>query len=173
MPGGAFFGRVPRVETTSPVPSAVDVPARLSSAQKRDLFGQAFAAVITTVLIAAPFMTPIGGGHEVADGVLPAQPFAAAVTLVALAENDPESLLVSRDSTRATRRAPGRSRSVAVPSIAVQPEVVGTTGAARVAVVAPARSASRKPLSRKLTGWLTGDGTHTVRPFPTVAGSRP
>ena len=36
-----------------------------------------------------------------------------------------------------------------------------------------AREEPRKPLSRRLTGWLTGNGTHSVRPFPTIPADRP
>lgn len=159
------------METTSIVPSPVDVPARLSSAQKRDLLGQAVAAVITTALIAAPLITPPSGGADAADGTLPAQSFAGAVTAVAVTEGRrvPRQQAVARPRAHAS----GRLMAAAVPAIALQPQVVGTSGYTRAGLGSPSRSESRRPLSRKLTGWLTGDGTHTVRPFPTLAGGRP
>ena len=159
------------METTSIVPSPVDVPARLSSAQKRDLLGQAVAAVITTALIAAPLITPPSGSADAADGTLPAQSFAGAVTAVAVTEGR----RVPRQQTVARPRAHASDRllAAAVPAIALQPQAVGTSGYTRAGLESPSRSESRRPLSRKLTGWLTGDGTHTVRPFPTLAGGRP
>jgi hypothetical protein len=140
----------------------------LSSAQKRDLLGQALAAVITTALIAAPLITPSSGGPDVAESTLPAQSFAGTVPAIALAEERPAA---PQQVARARVRASGRLMASAVPAMALQPRVMASTGYARLMTASAARSESRKPLSRKLTGWLTGDGTHTVRPFPTVAGS--
>lgn len=141
------------MESTSTVSSPVDAPARLSSAQKRDLFGQAVAAVITTALIAAPLIVP-GAVRETGtwgEAALPAHSFAGPVAAVALADA-PSSQHLS---------------VVARPS-----QVTGTSGTARAASDVP-RRAARKPISRRLTGWLVGDGAHAIRPFPTVASSRP
>ena len=125
---------------TSPLPA----PARLSSAQKRALFGQALAAVITTALIAAPILTPPSGSVDATfETALPAESFAGIAMAVAVAQ------------PAAPRGRPTLVRGVSRAPIRTEGPVM-------------ARAVARKPLSRKLTGWLTGDGTHTVRPFPTV-----
>jgi hypothetical protein len=170
------------VESTSTVSSPVDVPARLSPAQKRDLLGQAVAAVITTALIAAPLINPPSGGVDVSsETALPAQSFAGAVTAVAV--QDAATPLTTarrpRGITRGRVHTEGKLMASAVAPMTAQPQVIAmmqpraidTAGDAESVDAAPERSSSRKPLSRRLTGWLTGDGTHTVRPFPTVAAA--
>jgi len=158
------------VESTSLVPSLVDVPARLSSAQKRDLLGQAVAAVITTALIAAPLLTSPSGSVDVSsETTLPAQSFAAAVTAVP-AEATISRVLPRRPRvSRARIRTEGTLMASAVPATTMQPAAVGTSGYAGVVDAVPERAGTRKPLSRKLMTWLTGDGTVSVRPFPTIA----
>lgn len=158
------------MESTSIVPSLVDVPARLSSAQKRDLLGQAVAAVITTALIAAPLLTPPPGSVDVSsETTLPAQSFAAAVTAVPAEATISRALPQRPRVSRARVRVEGTLMASAVPSSVMQPAAVGTSGYAGAVDAAPERTGVRKPLSRKLTNWLTGDGTLSVRPFPTVA----
>jgi membrane-associated protease RseP (regulator of RpoE activity) len=141
----------------------------LSNPQKRDLLGQAVAAVITTALIAAPLIT---SGPDSGDtpplAALPAQSFAAPVAAVAI-----DDLVVSVEGNelaraRPVRRTPRGERgdSLALAPMAVPPQ--------RVAMAAGVpRALPRKPLSRRLTGWLTGSGTHAVRPFPSVSADRP
>jgi hypothetical protein len=168
------------VESTSTVSSLVDVPARLSPAQKRDLVGQAVAAVITTALIAAPLINPPSSGADVSsETALPAQSFVGAVTAVAVKDAATPIATARRPRaiTRGRLRTDGRLIASAVPPMMMQPNViamtqlrtVGTSGYVPGVDAAPERSGSRKPLSRKVTGWLTGDGSHTVRPFPTFA----
>jgi hypothetical protein len=158
----------------------------LSLAQKRDLVGQALAAVITTALIAAPLIHP-------PDAALPAQSFAGPVSAIAIAEAQlPPALQVTPAFRRAERtalaranvrpagRLSGRPLSASLAPVAAAlegvalplPHAVGTSGSVQVTPEPPARAA-RKPLSRRLGGWLIGDGTHSVRPFPSVASSRP
>lgn len=155
------------MESTCNVSSPVEAPARLSYAQKRDLLGQAVAALITTALIAAPLVTPPGDSSDSPMAALPAASFAAPVATIVVADAAPSPLL--REMARATesrRRIRGTryGSMAAAPAMVVARETpVGTSG----------RDAARKPLSRRLTGWLTGNGTHSVRPFPTVAASRP
>jgi hypothetical protein len=161
------------VEPTSTV-SPVDAPARLSSLQKRDLLGHAFAAVITTGLIAAPLLTQVRDGmNPWAEAALPAQSFAAVVAPVAIA--DARASRVPRESSRPTgarvkARPASRLSTSPLTGFAPQPLAVGTSGTVRAAADVPAPAPVRKPLSRRLTGWLTGDGTPSVRPFPSVAG---
>ena len=158
------------MEATSTLSAPVDVPARLSSAQKRDLLGQAFAAVVTTALIAAPFLGPSSGSTESPEGPLPAQSFAGAVSVVTVAER--ANVPRPRPIVRAKRPAAERLMASAVPVTMLQPQAVVASGDLRDLDDTPMRSAPRKPFSRKLTGWLTGDGTHTVRPFPTIPSVR-
>lgn len=142
------------METTCNVPTPVDVPARLSHAQKRELLVQAVAAVITTALIAAPLITPpAGGAHVSSETALPAYSFAGVVHAVAVADVDTRIIRVTPPA-----RARARTR--------VRTEIQGIANATNE------RSEPRKALGRKLTGWLTGDGTIAVRPFPTVFDER-
>jgi hypothetical protein len=41
-----------------------------------------------------------------------------------------------------------------------------------VVTVSARMDTPRRPLARRLAGFLTGDGTHTIRPFPTVSTER-
>jgi hypothetical protein len=138
------------MEPICTAPSPADATARLSFAQKRDLLGQAVAAIVTTALIAAPLMSPTPESTGGAPSVLQAQSFAAPVTAVAVA--DVTGRLAFRDLSQSGR-----------------PLRVRDAGAAPRAT----REPSRKPMTRRLTGWLTGDGTHPVRPFPSIPASRP
>jgi hypothetical protein len=172
---------LPGVESTSTVPSPVDVPARLSSAQKRDLLGQTVAAVITTALIAAPFITPPAGSGDVSsETTLPAQSLVSVVpSVTAVSRGVPvRKIQRPRAATRAAATvAPWYVRAsvdadrtlmaTAMPAMTLQPQVVATAGDTR-----GDRDTARRPLSRRLTGWLTGDGSVTVRPFPTLATAR-
>jgi hypothetical protein len=161
------------MEAASIIQSNGDVRARLSYAQKRDLVSQAFAAVVTTALIAAPLIGPSPGssGDVASEGTLPAQSFARVVTAVAVA--GPSASSVRPDRPRAARAklrtVSGRLQATPVSTIAMQPAFVAASADLRAT---SERAGSRKPLSRKLTGWLTGDGTVSVRPFPTVAAVR-
>ena len=116
------------------------------------------AAVITTALIAAPLITRI-------DAVLPAQSFAGPVVAVAFADAQAPAAL--RPAVYSKPRAAGRLSTNPLSGVAMLPAAVGTSGNLRstpeLSVVA-----GRKPLSRRLTGWLVGDGTHSIRPFPSV-----
>ena len=154
------------MEPTCTVSSQVDAPARLSFAQKRDLFGQAVAAVITTALIAAPLVTP---APETA--LIPAFPIVAAmpsplvVAPGALREFAPASLAARRFRAYESAGTP-------VPTAGPLARTAFAASIMRVGSSAT-RDAPRKTLSRRLTGWLTGSGTHSVRPFPTVRAEAP
>jgi hypothetical protein len=155
----------------------------LSSAQKRDLAGQAVAAVITTALIAAPLVSPsVRGAAGWADAALPAQSYAGPVIAVAVADTQgwPALRIVSRPPASSNVRPAGRLSAhalpavalpaVAVPAVAV-PEAVGTSGEGPI-TPEPAARGIRKPLSQRLSGWLVGDGSHSIRPFPSIASVR-
>lgn len=172
------------MEPTSTV-SPVDAPARLSSLQKRDLCGQAVAAVITTALIAAPLVMP---APDAAPAIAVRQPqmFVAAAAVVAPAASTSEPPIVAAMAAVTPQRvavsgrrlrdrgeaisagaAPLRRRAP-VMSVVARP-AVESFGLAPVLIAAnAAREVPRKTLSRRLTGWLIGSGTPAVRPFPSV-----
>jgi hypothetical protein len=162
------------VEPTSIVSSPVDAPARLSFAQKRDLLGQAVAAVVTTALIAAPLMPPTpDGGSGLPPAALPAASYAAPVASVAVADIAGSPIL--RELSRTTAR--NKQRGTPLKAMTLVPDASQGPGLALADYVPVttdrAREQPRKPLSRRLAGWLTGNGTHSVRPFPTVPADRP
>jgi hypothetical protein len=106
--------------------------------------------VITTALIAAPLVSPAPDAGDTAS--LPAQSFAAPVAAIAVADTQGAPIVRQRaraSASRARLRATTRIASVAVAPFVVTPQTVGTSG------YTPA-SATRRPLSRRLTGWLTG-----------------
>jgi len=146
-----------------------DGSVRLSKAQKRDIMGMAAAAVITAGLIAAPGIAPrYETGATLAARSVPS--ISTAPTLVATRFEAPVLVTgmtaVTRLPTRTAlpvRRTPtASSRWVARPA---------TTTATVVAVTAR-MDVPRKPLARRLAGFLTGDGTHAIRPFPTIPTER-
>lgn len=156
------------MEPTCNVPSPVDAPARLSYAQKRDLLGQAVAAVITTALIAAPLVTPAtDAGVESPQAALPASSFAAPVALIAVADGVRSPLLQVGRPAESRKRI----RGVSYASMTSAP-MAGTGVVSETPVGTTGREPARKPFSRRVAGWLTGNGTHTVRPFPTIAAGR-
>lgn len=57
--------------------------------------------------------------------------------------------------------------AMVVPAQATLVGFAQTPGAAADAVSRD--ESARKPIARKVAGFLTGDGSYTVRPFPTVA----
>lgn len=157
------------MEPTCNVPSPVDAPARLSYAQKRDLLGQAVAAVITTALIAAPLLTPpTDAGVESPQAALPASSFAAPVALIEVAGGVRSPLLQDIGRPAEARK---RIRSVSYASMTAAP-MAGSGVVSETPVGTTGRKPARKPFSRRVAGWLTGNGTHTVRPFPTIAAGR-
>ena len=144
---------------------------RLSSAQKRDLLGMSAAAVITTALIAAPILLPRDTG-------VPALVDLATVT----AEAVPVPLLIQSigPSTFNTRVTPAaltpapvrrRERATASPRIRLASPPIATSAPVLVAANTTASHAS-KPLGKRIAGLFTGDGTYSVRPFPTIPAER-
>ena len=158
------------------VPSPVDAPARLSDAQKRDLFGQTVAAVITTALIAAPLVTP----RDTASGMAGGSADAVLASTVSMVAAVPSPHVVEPSGLRAAAPASPARRKLRA-STGVGPAVLNAaplTSTAYAPVLVPVsanvtKEAPRKTLSRRLTGWITGSGTHTVRPFPTVRAGAP
>lgn len=136
---------------------------RLSLTQKLDLMGMAAAAVLTTGLIAAPFLGPYVGGEEAG---LDAEPRLSLVTAVAVPDARPIAAVAARSSaaTTSTPRIVSRPTSALARIVTASPSQVVAANAAA--------GRSSKPFGRKLAGLFTGDGTYTVRPFPTVPSER-
>jgi hypothetical protein len=152
-----------------------DDSVRLSKAQKRDIMGMAAAAVITAGLIAAPGIAPRDdtGTLLIARSIRSVSnaPLLVATRFETPAVSHVQAPAVSRMPSRgasATRRLDTPSPSWSARAVRT-PAVVAVT--ARVEMNAR-MDASRKPLARRLAGFFTGDGTHAIRPFPTVPSER-
>jgi hypothetical protein len=129
-------------------------PRKLSLFQKCDLAAQAIAAIVTSGLIAAPFITGVVRETPRVESMMAIS--APAVPLVETPQLPPPNVA-----------APRRARVAPVNgTLAARP--------APAAFAAPARldaaktDDTRKPLGRKLAGLFLGNGTHTIRPFPTI-----
>ena len=144
---------------------------RLSSAQKRDLLGMSAAAVITTALIAAPMLLPRDTG--VPALVDPTTITAQAVPVPLLIQSISPSTLNARVTPAAVSPAPARRRDrpMASPQVrlASRPMAMSTP-----VLVATNMTGSRpsKPIGKRIAGLFTGDGTYSVRPFPTISTER-
>ena len=144
---------------------------RLSSAQKRDLLGMSAAAVITTALIAAPILLPHDAG--VPALVDPVAITAEAVPVPALIQSigpstlnthvTPASVTVTPARRRERPMAPAQARLTSRPM---------TTSAPLLVAVNTTGSRASKPLGKRIAGLFIGDGTYSVRPFPTVSTER-
>ena len=130
-------------------------PKQLSLAQKCDLAAQAIAAVITSALIAAPFIT--GGVQETPRIESVMVTSAPAVSLVDTPQLPPPNVAAPRRA-RVTTAVKGTFAARPVPAVFAEP--------ARVDVAK--KDEGRKPFGRKLAGLFIGDGSHTIRPFPTI-----
>ena len=129
-------------------------PKRLSLTQKCDLAGQAIAAVVTSGLIAAPFITGVVRETPRIESVMVIS--APAVPLVETPQLPPPNVAAPRRARTAPIKASFAAR--AVPAAFVD---AGRMDSAK-------KDGSRKPLGRKLAGLFIGDGSHTVRPFPSI-----
>jgi hypothetical protein len=163
---------------------------RLSAAQKRDLVGQAVAAVITAALIAAPLVVPRetdalrATNTPIAAPLVTARVVAAAPAAVpgapapvggapaaiagdpAAVAGPPTAVLVSLAAPSIARRERAVSALLVVQAEHAAPPVTAASTASA------GRDAPRKALGRRFAVLLTGDGSHSVRPFPTVATTR-
>jgi len=167
------------MQASTPVPGPpVPASVRLTRAQKRDLFGMGVAAVITTALIAVPAVLPlVGNAHDAppAHSIADTPPLAPAVSIaqpVTVARVEAVPAAIQRTAVPAQRRLratslPPAIRRVGLPSPAIASGPAPTILAANVAI-----DRSSRPLARRFAGFLTGDGTYSVRPFPTVSADR-
>jgi hypothetical protein len=113
------------------------------------------AGALSTALIIAAMLPSARPQNEVrVDEESIEPPVRIAETYVAAAVSTPE--------LRST--AAPRPRTSQVPTAGPR--------LARASVTASASSTKEAPISRKLTRFLTGDGRHTVRPFPTIGAQR-
>jgi hypothetical protein len=133
------------------------------------------AAITTTAITAAPFMGP----RPIEAPAIVQRPPASsegapAAVFASLTAPAPSPVRLERAAS-IRRVRPLSSRSV-VRTVAVEPAVAITVIPA--AAIEPASdvivaaTAPRKPLARKLAGFLTGSGAHTVHPFPTLPTER-
>ena len=129
-------------------------PKQLSLAQKCDLAAQAIAAVITSALIAAPFIT--GGVQDTPRIESVMVTSAPAVSLVDTPQLPPPNVAAPRRIRATALKSPLAARPL--PAAFVEP-----------ARLDPAKKdEARKPFGRKLAGIFIGNGSATVRPFPTI-----
>jgi hypothetical protein len=129
-------------------------PKKLSLAQKCDLAAQTIAAIVTSGLIAAPFITGVVRETPRIESVMAIS--APAVPLVGTPQLPPPNVAAPRRA----RVPPSKG------TFAARPVPAAFAPPARLDVVKT--DDAKKPLGRKLAGLFIGDGTHTVRPFPTV-----
>jgi len=129
------------------------------------------AAVITTALIAAPILLPHDAG--VPALVDPATITAEAVPVPLLIQSigpstlnthvTPASVTVTPARRRERPMAPAQARLTSRPM---------TTSAPLLVAVNTTGSRASKPLGKRIAGLFTGDGTYSVRPFPTISTER-
>jgi len=146
---------------------------RLSSAQKRDLLGMSAAAVITTALIAAPILLPHDAG--VPALVDPVAITAEAVPVPALIQSIGPSTLNVHVMPAAVTVTPPPTRRRERPMPPPQARLTSrpmTTSAPLLVAVNTTGSRASKPLGKRIAGLFIGDGTYSVRPFPTVSTER-
>jgi len=158
---------------------------RLSSAQKRDLLGMSAAALITTALIAAPILLPHQSGIPLL--VDPTVITASAVPTLALIPTISSSTLdthVARSAaastpTRRRERAPltsySSSSSYSSSYSSGPVRLASRPIAASAPVLMAVNTTSVRPsktFGKRLAGIFTGDGTYSVRPFPTISTER-
>ena len=129
-------------------------PKQLSLAQKCDLAAQAIAAVVTSALIAAPFIS--GGVRETPQIESVMVTSAPAVSLVDTPQLPPPNVA-----------APRRARATASKiTLAARPLPAAFAEPARLD--SAKKDEARKPFGRRLAGIFIGNGSATVRPFPTI-----
>jgi hypothetical protein len=151
------------MDATRNVGDLRDDSVRLSSAQKRDLLGMSAAAVITAALMVAPAILPRDQDPTpLASRSVPS--ITTAPVLVATRFEPPVVV------TTMPARHILMTRRTATGSAAWAPRPATTT--ATVVAVTARMDTPRKPLARRLAGFLTGDGTHAIRPFPTIPTER-
>jgi hypothetical protein len=131
---------------------------RLSRQQRLDLMKLAVASIVSVVF----FATPVLLSRETAPGTALNAPGTEKTRPAAAAATRPNVVVVT------TEIAAPISTPTLQPSRAAS-STVRRSGSGRRARYALANSRPRLPLGRRLVRLVAGDGSHTVRPFPTVA----
>jgi hypothetical protein len=151
-----------------------DASVRLSRDQKRDIASMVVAAVITAGLIVAPAIAP----RDQAVALLTSRsvPALTSAPFIVASRLEPAVVVPTTSSARPSR---SRRHAVIAPAVydvtasPVTSAVLTVSARQQDPVVVTARlEGARKPLARRLAGFLTGDGTHSIRPFPTVSTER-
>lgn len=159
MPFEARSGVAPNPTTLAPA----SPKPRLSIGQRCDLAGQILAAVITSGLIAAPFIagTSLNDAPRIEGVVSLVSP--SPLPVLSEPQLPAPSLPAPRRARSAARlRAPLQSRPVTLVNFTA---AVGTTG--RIDFPEK-KDGFRKTFGRKLAGLFIGSRSVPVRPFPTV-----
>jgi hypothetical protein len=131
------------------------------------------AAVITTALIAAPILLPHDAG--VPALVDPVAITAEAVPVPALIQSIGPSTLNVHVMPAAVTVTPPPTRRRERPMPPPQARLTSrpmTTSAPLLVAVNTTGSRASKPLGKRIAGLFIGDGTYSVRPFPTVSTER-
>jgi hypothetical protein len=140
--------------------TAPQATPRLSRQQRLDLVKLAAAGIVSVIFFATPVLlsreAPGGTASQTARAVQ--TPATAAVPAV------------PRVEVVTTEIAAAVSTPTLQPSHAPSPTVRRSASARRTRY-ALASTRTRWPLGRRLARLLAGDGTHTVRPFPTVTSA--
>lgn len=147
------------MRATEPDPAR---PLRLSPKQKCDVAAQALAALITTGLMAAPFMVDRTAEVPRVEAVVAIADVTTTLPSVPL-----PSMAPSVAVPPASRFAPRRQRAAAPKTALTAPERVVVENVPVDSLTAK-KDGARKPLGRKLAGFFTGNGAYAVRPFPTI-----
>jgi hypothetical protein len=116
------------------------------------------------------------GPYVASDDDLVAEPRASFVMAVAVPESRPLAVSAAPRSVAAMTGAKPRVPSRPVPILTSAPMAdvtrVASANPSTIAAASAAAHRSSKPFGRKLAGLFTGDGTYSVRPFPTVPSER-
>ena len=143
--------------------TAPQATPRLSRQQRFDLVKLAAAGIVSVIFFATPVLlsreAPAGTASETARAV---QTHATAATGAVPTMPRVEVLTTEIAAPVSTPTL----RSSHAPSPTVR-----RSASARRTRYALASSRPRLPLGRRIARLLAGDGTHTVRPFPTVASA--
>lgn len=145
--------------TDAPKPPAA--PAlRLTRSQRWDVARIATAGIVTVAALGgSAWLITCQGDQASAHGVASA----ASVESVPVEAPVPSAVTIQISDVRVPVIVDERPAVRAPRPVARQVRPVGTTAA-----VTPARKSDDPSLSRRVARFITGDGRHEVRPFPTV-----
>ena len=139
---------------------AQQATTRLSRQQRLDLVKLAAAGIVSVIF----FATPVLLSRETAAGT------AAETASTAHTDSTAAVATMPRVEVVTTEIAAAVSTPTLQPSRPVSPSV-RRSASVRRSRYALASSRPRLPLGRRIARLLAGDGSHTVRPFPSVASA--